>query len=228
MSRFGNAATTVVKKVVALAPDRWMPGGKPDPLIGRERGLIGSPVSRVDGPLKVRGEARFAAEFPLDGMVYAALVFSTIPKGRIASARHERRRGRAGRRAGDDAPQRARIEGDAVLHGGGKAAAGDNLPIMQDDRVHWNGEPIAVVLAETQEQANHAKTLLRVTYEAEPAVTSFDRPRPPACTGRSLPGEALEARGQGRRSGAGGGALPESTRFTRRRATTTTPSSRTR
>ena len=49
-----------------------------------------------------------------------------------------------------------------------KAAGGDNLPVMQDDRIHWNGQPIAVVLAETQEQADHAKSLIRVTYETEP------------------------------------------------------------
>ena len=54
-----------------------------------------------------------------------------------------------------------------------KAAGGDDLPVMQDDRIHWNGQPVAVVLADTQEQADHAKSLIRVTYAAEPAVTSF-------------------------------------------------------
>jgi xanthine dehydrogenase YagR molybdenum-binding subunit len=44
---------------------------------------------------------------------------------------------------------------------------------MQDDLIHWNGQPIAVVLAETQEQADHAKALIRVTYEAETATTGF-------------------------------------------------------
>ena len=44
---------------------------------------------------------------------------------------------------------------------------------MQDDLIHWNGQPIAIVLAETQEQADHAKTLIRATYEAETATTGF-------------------------------------------------------
>jgi xanthine dehydrogenase YagR molybdenum-binding subunit len=44
---------------------------------------------------------------------------------------------------------------------------------MQDDRIHWNGQPIAVVLAETHEQAAHAASLIRATYETEPAVTAF-------------------------------------------------------
>jgi xanthine dehydrogenase YagR molybdenum-binding subunit len=54
-----------------------------------------------------------------------------------------------------------------------KAAAGDRLAVFQDDLVHWNGQPVALVLAETQEQADHAKSLLRIAYEAAPAVTSL-------------------------------------------------------
>ena len=153
MSRFGNIATTAVKKAFSLAPDRLMPGGKPDPLIERCDGLIGTPVSRVDGPLKVRGEARFAAEFALDGMVYAALVFSTVPKGRVVTFETNEAEAAPGGDACDDAPQRARDESAAVLHGGGEGGGGRHLPIMQDDQVHWNGQPVAVVLAETQEQA---------------------------------------------------------------------------
>ena len=45
---------------------------------------------------------------------------------------------------------------------GAKAAAGDDLPVMQDDQIHWNGQPIALVLAETHEQADHAASLIRV------------------------------------------------------------------
>jgi xanthine dehydrogenase YagR molybdenum-binding subunit len=44
---------------------------------------------------------------------------------------------------------------------------------MQDDLIHWNGQPIAIVLAETQEQADHATTLIRANYETEAATTKF-------------------------------------------------------
>ena len=64
--------------------------------------------------------------------------------------------------------------------------AATDLPVMQNDRIHWNGQPIAVVLAETQEQADHAKSLIRLNLrDREPAVTAFaaarvagHRPRP--------------------------------------------------
>ena len=105
-----------MKKAVALAPDNWIPGGKPDPLIRHKHGLIGAPVSRLDGPLKVAGKAPFAAEFPMEGMAYAALVFSTIARGRIADDRHRGRRGRARRGAGDDPSERAEAEADAAFH----------------------------------------------------------------------------------------------------------------
>ena len=85
MSRFTNAVRAVMKKAVEIAPDSWMPGAHPDPLVHDKHGLIGAPISRLDGPLKVQGQAHFAAEFPMERMVYAALAYSTIPKGRIAS-----------------------------------------------------------------------------------------------------------------------------------------------
>ena len=65
-----------------------MPGPLPERCRHRrddQHGHVGEPVSRSTARLKVRGEARFAAEVPLEGMVYAALAFSTIARGRIAA-----------------------------------------------------------------------------------------------------------------------------------------------
>jgi len=175
MSIVQSAVMAVMKKAVELAPDAWLPGGKPDPLIRHEHGLVGAPVSRVDGPLKVQGDAPFAAEFALEGMVYATLAYSTIPKGRIATLDTS---------AAESAPgvvlvmthrNAPRMKPSPVFLTAEKAAGADDLPIMQDDLIHWNGQPIAVVLAETQEQADHAKSLIRATYEAELAATDFDK-----------------------------------------------------
>ncbi len=168
------------KKAVELAPDRWVPGGVPDPLIQHKHGLLGTQVSRLDGPLKVRGAARFAAEFRLEGMVYAALAYSTIPKGRIATLDTT---------AAETAPgvvlvmtyrNAPKMKAPPPFMTQAKAAGPDDRPIMQDDRIGWNGQPIAVILAETQEQADHAKTLIAVTYDTEPAVTAFGDAKPNA------------------------------------------------
>lgn len=164
-------------KAIALAPDSWIPGGVPDPLIAHQHGHVGRPVSRIDGPCKVAGAATFAAEFPIPGMVYAALAFSTIARGRIATldtAAAEASPGVVAVMTHRNAP---RLQPPPVFMSDPKAAAGDTLPIMQDDSIHWNGEPIAVVLAETQEQADHAASLIAATYEEEPAALGFEEAR---------------------------------------------------
>ncbi|MGO4863315.1 hypothetical protein ACTP2L_07015, partial [Campylobacter jejuni] len=61
----------------------------------------------------------------------------------------------------------------AMFGTSGSAVGPDTVPILQDDQVHWNGQPIACVLAETQEQADHAASLLRFTYAELPAVTTL-------------------------------------------------------
>ena len=48
-----------------------------------------------------------------------------------------------------------------------KGMAASDLPILQDSSVHWDGQPIAVVVAETLEQAEHAASLVEVEYKAE-------------------------------------------------------------
>ncbi|MBN8808452.1 MAG: xanthine dehydrogenase family protein molybdopterin-binding subunit [Sphingomonas sp.] len=163
-----------IAKLVPLAPDSWIPGGRPDPLIARKHGLIGSPVSRLDGPLKVTGAARFAAEFAFDDMTYAALAFAKIPRGRIVSidsAAAESAPGVVLVMTHRNAP---RMNTPGVFGSSPTAVGPADLPILQDDRVHWNGQPIALVLAETQEQADYAKSLLNFTYEAEPSTTTLE------------------------------------------------------
>ncbi len=47
--------------------------------------IVGLPLDRTDGPLKVAGTARYAADFPQAGMAYAVMVQSTVPNGSIRS-----------------------------------------------------------------------------------------------------------------------------------------------
>jgi xanthine dehydrogenase YagR molybdenum-binding subunit len=160
-------------KAIALAPDSWIPGGEPDPLIRHQHGHVGKPISRIDGPLKTSGSARFAAEFPLDRMVYAALAFSTIAKGRIAELDTTEAEAAPGVAAVMTYRNAPRLNPPPVFMSAAKAAGGDTLPVMQSERISWNGEPVAVVLAETQEQADHARTLLRIRFEEDAALVDF-------------------------------------------------------
>ena len=172
-----NAAQGLVQgalgKLVPLAPDSWIPGGLPDPLIARKHGLIGTPVSRLDGPLKVQGAARFSAEVAPAGMVYVALAYATIPRGRIATLDTQAAEAAPGVVRVMTHRNAPRMKPPAVFGSSPTAAGPSDLPILQDDRIHWNGQPIAAVIAETQEQADHARSLIHVTYEAGPSTTSF-------------------------------------------------------
>ena len=181
----------VMSKLVPLAPDSWVPGGVPDPLIRQQHGLIGTSVSRLDGPLKVRGAATFAAEFPLEGMVYAALAYSTIARGRITAIATQAAEAAPGVVLVMTHRNAPRMNAPAVFGSSPTAVGPSDLPIMQDDRVHWNGQPIALVLAETQEQADHAVSLLVATYAEEPSITSFaaakaEGPKPGLFMGQPL------------------------------------------
>ena len=192
MTIIKDVAQAVMKKAIEIAPDSLMPGGDPDPLIQHKYGLIGAPISRIDGPLKVQGQALFAAEFPMDGMVYAALAYSTIPKGRIATLDTSAAEAAPGIILVMTHRNAPRLKPTPLFMSASKAAGGDDLPVMQDDLIHWNGQPIAIVLAEAQEQADHAKSLIRATYHAETAMTSFAAGKAAGLKVGNFQGEPLE------------------------------------
>ena len=128
-------------------------------------------MSRLDGPLKVQGAARFAAEYVMDGMVYAALRYSTIARGRITTLDTAAAEAAAGVVLVMTYRNAPRMQPPPLFLTGPKAAGGADLPVMQDDSIHWNGEPVAIVLAETQEQADYAASLIDVAYESSPPRT---------------------------------------------------------
>ncbi|MFL5087469.1 MAG: xanthine dehydrogenase family protein molybdopterin-binding subunit, partial [Xanthobacteraceae bacterium] len=139
--------------------------------------FIGQPVSRVDGRQKVTGSARYAAEFDQSGQGYGVIVRSTIANGRIASidsAAVERAPGVVAVLTHRNAPRLAYRPHRAAVD----PDVGERLYVLQDDRVSHQGQPIALVIAETLEQANHAATLMRVSYARETGTTDITRVEP--------------------------------------------------
>ncbi len=134
---------------------------------------IGEPVTRVDGRAKVTGEAKYAAEFEIPKLTYAVMVMSTIVNGRVQgmdTAAAERAPGVLAVMTSGNAKK---------LPDGGKAGvkppAGRVLSLLQDDSVKYNNQPIAVVVAETLNQAIYAGSLIGTTYQAQPAVLDFEK-----------------------------------------------------
>jgi xanthine dehydrogenase YagR molybdenum-binding subunit len=126
------------------------------------------PLDRVDGRLKVTGGARYSAEMPTHGVVHAVLVQSTVGAGRIA---------RLDTRAAERAPGvllvMTHLNAPRLPHGSRppvERPAGRVLTLLQDSLVHYNGQPIAVVVADTLEQATHAAALVKATYRTRKPV----------------------------------------------------------
>ncbi len=129
---------------------------------------IGAALPRVDGPLKVTGGARYAAEFHPDGLAYAATHDSTVPAGRIAAidiAAAERAPGvllvlthlNADRLAYLAPAERPAVD----------PVTGEQLRVLQDAEILFSGQPVALVVAETQALALYAASLIRVTYDLD-------------------------------------------------------------
>ena len=184
-------STAEPRSAVPIAPQDWTPNAGPDPVLRAQHGLIGAQVSRLDGPLKVRGEARFAAEYVMDGMVYAALRYSTVARGRITTLDTSAAEAAAGVVLVMTHRNAPRMQPPPLFLTAPKAIGGSDLPVMQDDSIHWNGEPVAVVLADTQEQADHAASLIEVAYESSSPQT-FEQARAHARTPDSLVGQSVE------------------------------------
>jgi xanthine dehydrogenase YagR molybdenum-binding subunit len=186
MSKLQNAIVGGVRTAMSYVPSNWLPGGTPDPLI-EKRVNLGTQQSRIDGPEKVRGNARFAAEVKMDRLLYAACVHSTIARGRIIEldvTAAETAPGVALVMTHRNAPKLALPPPIGLTNL--KAAGNNILPVMQDAEVRWNGQAVALVLGETQEQADHGASLIKVRYEATPARTRFDEAKADAHTPDSL------------------------------------------
>ncbi|RWP69033.1 xanthine dehydrogenase family protein molybdopterin-binding subunit [Mesorhizobium sp.] len=145
--------------------------------------LIGKSVSRVDGRLKVTGAATYAAEFEVPNLAHAAVVRSIVANGRIASidtAEAERAPGVIAVVTHSNAPRLTYQPHKGLPD----AAVGERLHVLQDDRVTHQGQPIALVVAETLEQAVYAAEVVRVTYRNEAAATDMESVDPVLPTGK--------------------------------------------
>jgi xanthine dehydrogenase YagR molybdenum-binding subunit len=169
---------------------RYLPDKKPDPLLDHD-GFLGKSFPRVDGEVKVKGQARFTAEFHLPGMVYAALVHSTIARGTISRIETERAKRAGGVLEVLTYKNMPDLKAPPLFDVNDlkKGMAPSDLPIMQDSSVYWDGQPVAVVVAETLEQAEHAASLVEVEYQADKPAVSFDGMKPAAEVPADILGE---------------------------------------
>ncbi|MBP0484154.1 xanthine dehydrogenase family protein molybdopterin-binding subunit [Sagittula salina] len=127
------------------------------------QGVIGTGMDRPDGPQKVSGTAPYTADNPTEGVAHGALVRATVTRGRVA---------------GIDRASIANLPGvidvitdPRMTRNPAQGMAGE-APVQPGDAVHYHGQPIALVVAETFEAARDAAQRLKVTYTTENAAVT--------------------------------------------------------
>ena len=126
---------------------------------------IGPAVNRVDGRAKVCGTAQYSAEVVLPKLAHAVVIQSTIAKGKIKEF---------------DCREAVELPGITVFsfknqpQPAPKPGKSDNLFLLTDDIIRYNGQIIAVVVGNTLEEASQAASLVRIAYAPEPANTRMD------------------------------------------------------
>jgi len=126
-------------------------------------------LSRVDGPLKVTGTAKYPAEFNLPNLAYAFLVMSSIAKGTITaidSSAAEKSPGVLAVITHLNAPKLAEPPNDQKRVG---IRIEEREPLA-DDKISYGGQYVAAVVADTSENARHAASLLKISYAPEKPV----------------------------------------------------------
>ena len=133
---------------------------------------IGNPISRLEGKLKVMGKAKYSSEFSFENLAFAQGIQSTIASGRITAI---------------DTSEAEKQEGvlKIITYQNALELKGYNgrfespstkgiSPSLQTPEIHFYGEYIGVVVAETFEQARYAANLIKVTYAEDPHKTNFE------------------------------------------------------
>ncbi|MCO5730920.1 xanthine dehydrogenase family protein molybdopterin-binding subunit [Rhizobium sp. SSA_523] len=139
--------------------------------------VIGFPLSRIDGPKKVTGTAPYAMEHPAKDCLYGFVATATIGAGRISRidlADAAAMPGVVKIYTHENRPRTAwwdRAWKDEV------ALPGHPFRPLENDRVLFDGQPVALVIAKTFEAARDAASLIRVSYVAEPARTDLTAER---------------------------------------------------
>ena len=139
------------------------------------QGVVGKPLDRVDGRLKVTGGARYAYEV-MQGptTTYGYVVEASIGKGRIKSI---------DTRAAEQAPGVLLVLTHRNAPAQGTGNHHEAHPVLTSSEVSYYGQPVAFVVAETFEQARAAAYLVRVSYDQAPGKyvlrDNLDRARAP-------------------------------------------------
>lgn len=148
------------------------------PMSDHSSTYVGTATSRVDGRAKVTGAAKYAAEFTAPGLAFGVVVSSTIARGRVASIDASRALAVAG--VIDVLTHKNRVTMSASDEDyRDEVAPEDGSPFrpLYDDKVLFNLQPVALVVADDEDTARFAATLVDIRYQGENFATDLEAQR---------------------------------------------------
>lgn len=132
-------------------------------------------LDRVDGRVKVKGIATYSAEYALENLAHAVLITSTIAKGFISNMNSKDAEAVPGVLAVISHLNSPGVPGyGEAKQPAERANMGTAFRVFFDNLIYFNGQPVAMVVAETWEQAKHAASLVKIEYEIEKHRTDFE------------------------------------------------------
>jgi xanthine dehydrogenase YagR molybdenum-binding subunit len=137
--------------------------------------FIGDDLDRVEGRAKVTGAAHYAAEYDIPDVHYGVLVNSAIAKGKILSLNTKEAEAAPGVIAVISHLNRPEVSGWETRGGqqGESRLEGQEFRVFYDDTIHFDRQPIALVIANTFERATYAASLVKARYQKEAAKTDM-------------------------------------------------------
>ncbi|MDR5735178.1 xanthine dehydrogenase family protein molybdopterin-binding subunit [Caballeronia sp. LZ025] len=154
--------------------------------------VIGQPLDRTDGVLKVTGQARYSGDNSEAKLAHAVLITSTVAKGRIASIDTARAQSMPGVLLVMTHQNAMRLPNGGVPDA--QPPAVRKLTLLQTNDVRYSNEPVAVVVAETLEQARGAARFVDIRYEAAMPNADFERAKGSAYQPEKMMGRAITTR----------------------------------
>ncbi|MEZ2353268.1 xanthine dehydrogenase family protein molybdopterin-binding subunit [Caballeronia sp. RCC_10] len=154
--------------------------------------VIGQPLDRTDGVLKVTGQARYSGDNNEAKLAHAVLITSTVAKARIASIDTARAQAMPGVLLVMTHQNAMRLPNGGVPDA--QPPAVRKLTLLQTSDVRYSNEPVAVVVAETLEQARGAARFVDIRYEAAMPNADFERAKGSAYQPEKMMGRAITTR----------------------------------
>ena len=136
---------------------------------------IGQPISRLEGRSKVTGAAKYTGEYNVNGLLYGYVVNSTITKGKILHIDTNAAKEIEGVIEVFTHENRPSLAWFDMQYTDMDAPPGSPFRPLQNAEIKYNGQPIALVVAETFELARYAASIMKVSYEEQGYVTDLNQ-----------------------------------------------------